>query len=84
MNDRCLSLPARLALRKRERRAGLIVRLPREYVFKVDALAEFKGVTKDEIVENAMKYAISKLIQSLPDEDQARIAEMVKRKLEVL
>lgn len=69
---------------KRGRKKPLMARVPRECAFQIDALAEFKGVAKDEIIENGLIYAIDKLLKSLSEGEQAVINEMVKRKMEVL
>lgn len=84
MSEKHLIDPTRPIPRRRERKKALIARVPRECAFQIDALAEFKGVSRDEIVENALLYAVSKLVRSLSEADQARISEMVSRKLEVL
>lgn len=84
MGNNELTLRERIAISKRKRKAVVVARVPRECAFQIDALAEFKRVSKEEIIENALLYAVSKLIKSLSDEDQAAINEMVKRKMEVL
>lgn len=84
MSNSQLTIKERIETLRRGRKKSLIARVPRECAFQIDALAEFKGVTKDEIVENALMYAIDKLVKSLSEEDQAAVNAMVKRKMEVL
>lgn len=84
MSTNKLVIQERIAISKQRRKTALVIRVPRECSFKIDALAEFKRVSKNEIVENALLYAVDKLIKSLSIEDQVAVNEMVKRKMEVL
>ena len=84
MKNKELVIAKRITISKQKRKTALVIRIPRECSFKIDALAEFKRVSKNEIAENALLYAVDKLIKSLSIEDQVTVNEMVKRKTEVL